>query len=149
MVVMDEIPERLTVKPSWLIAQLAVHARRLAFDGFTAAGARGYHYRILAALHEFGPASQAGLGRRCRVDRSDVVTAVNQLVEQGFVDRTPDPDHGRRNKVTLTPGGVQQLRRMDQLLDQVQDDLLEPLSAEDRQTLTRLLGRVLAHHESP
>ncbi|MEV5901267.1 MarR family transcriptional regulator [Streptomyces sp. NPDC052127] len=146
---MDEIPERLTVKPSWLIAQLAVHARRLAFDGFTAAGARGYHYRILAALHEFGPASQAGLGRRCRVDRSDVVTAVNQLVEQGFVDRTPDPDHGRRNKVTLTSGGVQQLRRMDQLMDQVQDDLLEPLSAEDRQTLTRLLGRVLAHHESP
>ncbi|MEU9271375.1 MarR family transcriptional regulator [Streptomyces sp. NPDC048251] len=146
---MDEIPERLTVKPSWLITQLAVHARRLVFDGFTAAGARGYHYRILAALHEFGPASQAELGRRCRVDRSDVVTAVNQLVEQGFVDRTPDPDHGRRNRVTLTPDGVQQLRRMDQLLDQVQDDLLEPLPAEDRQTLTRLLGRVLAHHESP
>ncbi|QJS99237.1 MarR family transcriptional regulator [Streptomyces asoensis] len=145
---MDEIPERLTVKPSWLITQLAVHARRLVFGGFTAAGARGYHYRILAALHEFGPASQAELGRRCRVDRSDVVAAVNQLVEQGFVDRAPDPEHGRRNKVTLTPGGVQQLRRMDQVLDQVQDDLLEPLSAEDRQTLTRLLGRVLAHHES-
>ncbi|MFG3029275.1 hypothetical protein ACGFZJ_12305 [Streptomyces sp. NPDC048253] len=51
--------------------------------------------------------------------------------------------------MTLTPDGVQQLRRMAQLLDQVQDDLLEPLSAEDRQTLTRLLGRVLAHHESP
>ncbi|WP_435792456.1 hypothetical protein [Amycolatopsis tolypomycina] len=34
------------------------------------AGARGYHYRILATLHEFGPSSQAGLGRRGRVDRS-------------------------------------------------------------------------------
>ncbi|ALC19782.1 MarR family transcriptional regulator [Streptomyces pristinaespiralis] len=75
------------------------------------------------------------------------MAAVNELVEQGFVDRTPDPDHGRRNKVTLTRGGARQLRRMDGLLDQVQDDLLEPLSAEERRTLTRLLGRVLARHE--
>ncbi|WP_416984354.1 MarR family winged helix-turn-helix transcriptional regulator [Streptomyces sp. T028] len=144
---MDQIPERLAVKPSWLITQLAVHARRLVSDGFTAAGARGYHYRILAALHEFGPASQAELGRRCRVDRSDMVAAVNELVEQGFVDRTPDPDHGRRNKVTLTGDGLRQLLRMDGLLDQVQDDLLKPLSAEERETLTGLLGRVLAQYE--
>ncbi|GAB2967519.1 MarR family transcriptional regulator [Streptomyces pseudoechinosporeus] len=144
---MDEIPKRLAAKPSWLITQLAVHARRLVFDGFTAAGARGYHYRILAALHEFGPASQADLGRRCRIDRSDVVAAVNELVEQDFVVRAPDPDHGRRNKVTLTTGGARQLRCMDRVLDQAQDDLLEPLSPEDRQTLTRLLSRVLAQHE--
>ncbi len=124
-----------------------MHTRRLVSDGFAAAGARGYHYRILAALHEFGPMSQAELGRRCRVDRSDVVTAVNALTEQGFVVRAPDPDHGRRNKVTLTPDGTRQLRAMDRVLDQVQNELLAPLSKEDRQTLTRLLGRVLAHHE--
>jgi MarR family transcriptional regulator, lower aerobic nicotinate degradation pathway regulator len=144
---MDEAPRRLAVKPSWLITQLAVHVRQLVSAAFAAAGARGYHYRILAALHEFGPASQAQLGRRCRVDRSDVVAAVNALVEEGFVDRTPDPDHGRRNKVTLTADGARQLRRMDGLLDQVQDELLEPLSAEERETLTRLLGRVLARYE--
>ncbi|MFI1580863.1 MarR family winged helix-turn-helix transcriptional regulator [Embleya sp. NPDC020630] len=106
-----------------------------------------YHYRILAALHEFGPASQAQLGRRCRVDRSDIVAAVNALVAEGFVDRSPDPGHGRRNRVTLTEDGLRQLRRMDELLDRAQDDLLAPLSAEDRRTLTRLLGQVLAHHE--
>jgi DNA-binding MarR family transcriptional regulator len=144
---MDEIPERLTAKPSWLITQLAVHVRRLVSDGFAAAGARGYHYRILAALHEFGPASQAELGRRCRVDRSDVVAAVGQLVELGQVDRTPDPDHGRRNRVTLTEAGLAQLRRMDEVLDQVQADLLAPLPEEDRRTLARLLKQVLAHHE--
>ncbi|WP_052851120.1 MarR family winged helix-turn-helix transcriptional regulator [Streptomyces avicenniae] len=144
---MDGTPERLTAKPSWLISQLAVHARRMAFDGFAAAGARGYHYRILAALHEFGPASQAQLGRRCRVDRSDVVTALGELVERGLVDRTPDPEHGRRNRVTLTGEGLKQLRRMDELLDRVQDDLLQGLSADERRTLTGLLSRALARHE--
>ena len=144
---MDAAPERLRTKPSWLISQLAVHARRLVFDGFAAAGARGYHYRILAALHEFGPASQAELGRRCRIDRSDVVAAVTDLAGQGHVDREPDPAHGRRNRVTLTRDGLAQLRRMDEALDRVQDDLLEPLSPGERQELTRLLGRLLTRFD--
>ncbi|WP_119729975.1 MarR family winged helix-turn-helix transcriptional regulator [Thermomonospora amylolytica] len=144
---MEQIPARLTAKPSWLLTQMAVHAHRLASDGFGEVGARGYHYRILAALDEFGAASQAELGRRCNMDRSDVVAAINELAAQGFVERTPDPDDRRRNIVTLTTAGDRQLRRMDRALDKVQDDLLGPLPAEDRQTLTRLLTRLLAHHQ--
>ncbi|OXM59810.1 MarR family winged helix-turn-helix transcriptional regulator [Amycolatopsis vastitatis] len=144
---MDEAPARLTAKPSWLITQLAVHAHRLASEGFAAADARGYHFRILAALAEFGPASQAALGRRCNMDRSDVVAAINELAERGFVERTPDPDDRRRNIVSLTKAGDRQLRRLDEALDQAQDDLLGPLTAEDRQTLTTLLTRLLHHHQ--
>jgi hypothetical protein len=35
---------------------------------------------------------------------------------------------------------------MDRTLDEVQDQLLAPLSDADRQTLTRLLTRLLDHH---
>lgn len=144
---MDETPARLTAKPSWLLTQLAVHAHRLASNGFGEVGARGYHYRILAALDEFGAASQTELGRRCNMDRSDVVAAINELAEQSFVERTPDPQDRRRNTVTLTKAGDQQLRRLDRALDKVQDDLLGPLPAEDRQTFTHLLTRLLTHHQ--
>ena len=144
---MEETPAHLTAKPSWLLTQVAVHAHRLASEGFGKVGARGYHYRILAALAEFGPASQADLGRRCNMDRSDVVAAINELAEQECVERTPDPDDRRRNRVTLTPLGHEQLKRMDQTLDRVQEDLLGPLSAAERQTLTGLLTRLLTHHQ--
>lgn len=144
---MEENPARLTAKPSWLLTQLAVHAHRLASEGFSEVGARGYHYRILAALDEFGAESQADLGRRCNMDRSDVVAAINELAEPGFVERTPDHDDRRRNIVSLTARGERRLRRIEQALDKVQDDLLEPLPAEDRQTLTRLLARLLRHHQ--
>ncbi|WP_323139501.1 MULTISPECIES: MarR family winged helix-turn-helix transcriptional regulator [unclassified Streptomyces] len=60
------------------------------------------HYRILAALDEFGVAGQTELGRRCSMDRSDVVAAINELAEQGCVERTPDPVDRRRNRVTIT-----------------------------------------------
>lgn len=143
---MSETPERLAAKPSWLITQLAVHVRRLVSDGFAGAGARGYHYRVLAALDEFGPASQAELARRCDMDRSDVVAAVNDLVALEQVERAPDPDDRRRNVVTRTPAGEEQLRRLDRALDAVQGELLAPLRADERQTLTRLLTEVLTHH---
>lgn len=144
---MDETPVSLTAKPSWLLTQLAVYAHRLATDGFGAAGARGYHYRILAALNEFGPASQAELGRRSRMDRSDVVAAINELAERDFLERAPDPGDRRRNIVTLTKAGGRQLRRIERALEKVQDEVLEPLPATDRETLVRPLTRLLVHHQ--
>ena len=139
-------PDRLGGKASWLISQLAVHSRRLVTDAFHATGARGYHYRVLATLHEFGAVSQVELGRRCRMDRSDVVAAVTELVEAGYVERGTDPADRRRNTVTITPAGTRQLHRLDRALDAVQDELLAPLSPGERAVLRDLLARVLAHH---
>ncbi len=132
--------------PSWLLGQAAMHAHRLVVERLAAAGARGYHYRLLAALEEFGPASQATLGRRTGIDRSYVVEAVNELANGGLVERARDPDDRRRNVVTITPAGVRQLRRLDEVLAGIQDELFAPLSAEERAQLARLLARVLDHH---
>ncbi|WP_027341265.1 MarR family winged helix-turn-helix transcriptional regulator [Hamadaea tsunoensis] len=145
---MEGIPERLAAKPSWLITQLATHARRLSAAGHEDARAGAYHYRILAALREFGAQSQADLGRRGNLDRSDVVAALNELAASGCIERTPDPADRRRNLVRLTDAGVDQLHRMDRSLDRVQDELLGPLSADERATLTGLLTRLLAHHRT-
>ena len=142
----DRTPSRLADAPSWLLTQTATHAGRLVSGGFAAAGARGYHYRLLAALEEFGPASQAALGRRTGIDRSYVVEAVNELANGGLVERARDPDDRRRNVVTITPAGVRQLRRLDGVLAGIQDELFAPLSADERAQLARLLVRVLDHH---
>lgn len=143
---MESTPRRLATKASWLITQTAVPARRLVSEGFATADARGYHYRLLAALREFGPLSQADLGRRCRMDRSDVVAAVTELADAGFVERAADPADRRRNSVTITGAGVGQLRRLDHALEKAQDELLAPLSAAERETLIALLGKLFAHH---
>jgi MarR family transcriptional regulator, lower aerobic nicotinate degradation pathway regulator len=144
----DATPTRLTEKPSWLISQTATHAHRLLSERLATAGARGYHYRLLAALQEFGPASQARLGRRAGMDRSDVVAALNELAGGGLVERTPDLADRRRNIITITPAGTAHFQRLDGLLADVQDELLAPLSRPERQVLTRLLTRVLEHHTS-
>jgi DNA-binding MarR family transcriptional regulator len=142
----DAAPSRLTSKPSWLLSQTSVHAHRLLSQALAAVGFIGYHYRLLAALEEFGPASQATLGRRTRMDRSDVVEALNDLAGRGLVQRSPDPADRRRNLITITPAGTQQLRLLDRVLAGVQDKLLASLCPAEREQLTRLLARILEHH---
>jgi DNA-binding MarR family transcriptional regulator len=132
--------------PSWLLTQTAHHAHRLVGDGFSAIGARGYHYRLLATLEEFGPASQAALGRSSGIHLSEMVAAINELAEQGLVERAPDPVDRRRNIISLTVDGTRQLRRLEQRVADTQDELLAPLAPEERQQLTDLLSRLLDHH---
>jgi len=141
----DARPARLMAKPSWLISEVSRLAHPLLADRLAIAGARGYHYRLLAALQEFGPASQASLGRHTGMDRSDVAAAVTELAGRGLAARAPDPGDRRRNVIKITPAGAAHLRRLDELLAGVQDELLAPLSPAERQQLIRLLNRILEH----
>ena len=102
---MQKPPARLRTKASWLINKTSLHAHRLVVEGMVAMDARTYHFAILAALEEGGPASQAAISQLCGIDRSDIVAMVNELVEQGLVVRAPDPDDRRRNIITMTPAG--------------------------------------------
>ncbi|ADD44702.1 MarR family winged helix-turn-helix transcriptional regulator [Stackebrandtia nassauensis] len=139
-----ELPSRLTDKPTWLIMHASPAAHRLFIDAMIAGGTRRYHYAILATLAQFGPASQAAIGRRCKIDRSDMVTALNELSENGLVTRDPDPADRRRNIITITADGNRKLRKLDTLLERAHDELCAGLTPDERAQLVRLLNRLLA-----
>ncbi|WP_460333111.1 MarR family winged helix-turn-helix transcriptional regulator [Actinoallomurus acanthiterrae] len=128
----ETTPTRLRQAPSWLLGQASIHSGRLVSEHFAAADARGYHYRLLAALQEFGPASQAELGRRTGIDRSDVVAALNELAEKKLIERSPDPDDRRRNIITITTAGRDRLEHLTAVLTEIQDALLAPLGTRTR-----------------
>ena len=93
---------RVSGQPTWLLSRANARAQQILHDAFGREGLPGYHYRLLAALDEFGHTSQADLGRRTGIDRSDIVAAVNDLVASGLVSRTPDADDRRRNVIAIT-----------------------------------------------
>jgi DNA-binding MarR family transcriptional regulator len=135
---------RLDSLPTWLLSRSSGRAHRLLADAFAAAGARGYHYRVLAALEDLGPASQATVGRRAEMDRSDVVATLNELEADDLVERAADPDDGRRKVVTITTSGKRRLKLLDAVVADVQAKLLAPLSSDERAQLVSLLGRIAA-----
>lgn len=143
---MDDTPARLRGKPSWLVSKTAALAQRHIGEAMSAAGARGYHFAILAALDEFGPASQVAIGQRCRIDRSDMHAMLTELEAQKYVARKPDPDDRRRNLITLTAAGKRRLHELDAVLTAAQDEIFGGLTTAERDRLVRLLTRVLDRH---
>ncbi|MFF0453306.1 MarR family winged helix-turn-helix transcriptional regulator [Nocardia africana] len=140
---MDDTPARLRGKPSWLVSKTAALAQRRIGEAMSAVGARGYHFAILAALDEFGPASQVAIGRRCRIDRSDMHVMLTELEAQKYVAREPDPDDRRRNLITLTAAGERRLHELDGTLTAAQDEIFGELTTAERERLVKLLTRVL------
>jgi MarR family transcriptional regulator, lower aerobic nicotinate degradation pathway regulator len=140
--------ERVASRPTWLLSRANIRAQDLLGEAFAVEGLRGYHFRLLAALDQYGPSSQADLGRHTGIDRSDVVAALNELVDRGLTRREPDPADGRRNVVTITTRGRTTLDRVDAALDDVQAAVLAPLTAHERTTFVRLLTKLVRPPEA-
>ncbi|MYT74653.1 MULTISPECIES: MarR family transcriptional regulator [unclassified Streptomyces] len=138
------VPDRLDGLPSRLLGLAALRAERVVGEKLAGADARRWHYAVLAVLAESGPASQAELSRRTRIYRSDMVAVLDELAERGHVERAPDPDDRRRNVVTLTAPGRRHLARLDRLIGEAQQELLDPLTETQRDELVRLLTRLNA-----
>ncbi|MER5946527.1 MarR family transcriptional regulator [Streptomyces sp. NPDC001904] len=136
------VPARLDGLPSRLLSLAALHAERVVGEKLAGADARRWHYAVLAVLAESGPASQAELSRRTRIYRSDMVAVLNELAQRRLVERAPDPGDRRRNVVTLTPAGRRHLTRLDGLIAEAQQELLDPLTETQRAELVRLLTRL-------
>ena len=140
---METAPTRLRSKASWLINKTSAQAHRLLVEALAPVDAHGYHFAVLAALDEFGPASQIAIGQRCGIDRSDTHAIVNDLDGGGYAEREPDPQDRRRNIVTITDAGRGRLGELDRILERVQDKLLGALTPEERRQFVGLLARVL------
>ncbi|MGN6866962.1 MAG: MarR family winged helix-turn-helix transcriptional regulator [Solirubrobacteraceae bacterium] len=138
-------PERLRRLPSWLASQLARRGATLVAESMAQEGVRRQQFAVLTSLAEQGAASQAALGRRLWIDRSDLHALLAELERDGLVARVRDPEDRRRNVVTLTAAGKAALRRLDKRIDAAQTALLEPLSASERRELIKLLDRVVSH----
>ena len=138
------MPERVKNRPTWLLSRAYARSSALLFAGFDARGdgLRGYHYRLLAALEQWGPASQADLGRDTGIDRSDVTAILNDLESRRLIERRVDPDHKRRNIVSLTPKGADVLLELDGVIEQIQEAVLAPLSPAQRRQFVNLLSRL-------
>ncbi|WP_067673223.1 MarR family winged helix-turn-helix transcriptional regulator [Nocardia miyunensis] len=145
----EQTPARLKGQLSRLVGMTAAQTHRVAGDALRTVGAHKDHFVALAALAEFGPASQAALSGRTRIYKSDLVSVLNHLEDHGWVRRAPDPADKRRNVITITDDGEHRLAELDRVLDRVNEHIMAPLSHEERTQMFDLLGRINDHLANP
>ena len=113
-------------------------AERLESIGLTTA--------LFGILNFLGPrdgAIQLEIATAMGIDPSTIVTLVDELESAGLAKRRPHPKDRRAREVTLTPKGRRMLERGRQMAFQVEDEVLQGLSAAQRQELLSLLHLAL------
>ncbi|MEV5962871.1 MarR family winged helix-turn-helix transcriptional regulator [Kribbella sp. NPDC051952] len=133
---------RLSDRVLWALGRSSQQAHRLVRQHMTEAGVRTLHYHVLASLADDGEGAQATLADRIGLDRSDLVTLLDELEELKYVERRVDAADRRRKIVAITPVGEKQLLAMDQLIAAAETELLEPLTPAEQETLLGLLRRL-------
>ncbi|MGH8990325.1 MAG: MarR family winged helix-turn-helix transcriptional regulator [Acidimicrobiia bacterium] len=121
--------------------------RRLAAETWVAeAELRPPSFAVLSLIGRLQPVSQKQISDHLSADPSDLVATFDALERAGFISRDRDPDDRRRYSLALTAEGEARLERFREISEEIADVVFAPLDAGERDTLLRLVERVVDHH---
>jgi DNA-binding MarR family transcriptional regulator len=126
----------------YLLYRLGMRSGQLFNSSLQESGLRLRHYALLRFLATAPGALQRELSASLGYDPSAIVGLVDDLEKLGFAERRPSPDDRRSRIVVLTEDGRSFLRDTDEAGQRVTNDLLDPLDADERETLHVLLQKV-------
>ena len=106
----------------------------------------GIDLRLLMALSYLGDhdgAPQQEFVDALCMDAKNVVLLLNELEDGGYALRRRDSEDRRRHRVHITPAGRAALAKALAAMDEVENQVLQALDADERATLAHLLARAL------
>ena len=141
------LPAELVDSTSFLLKRLGFAAKGRSMDAFEEAGFNPYSFAVLAALDESAHETQGAVADALGYDRSQMVGILDELEEQGLVERRRDKVDRRRHVVELTADGKRALTKLRALTKRLDDEFLAPLTAAERDSLHLLLLKLAQRHE--
>ena len=105
-------------------------------------GIRLAEWRVIDAVHAGRGITANQISQWLRTDKAWVGRSVERLVAAGYVRRKPDPRHGRRLLLSLTPKGERTYAEIAAAARQRHDNLLGALSAAERAVLEGALAKL-------
>lgn len=97
---------------------------------------------VLATVHANPGVRQGAAGEMLGIQRANMASLVNEMVELGVVDRKVADDDRRAFALNVTPTGEKVLADCLDRIDRHEARLLVDLSASERETLLDLLRRI-------
>src|SRR6266508_1514254 len=145
---MPQEPAELTASTGYLLARAGAESRRAWARMLSEHGLTPHHYGVLMVLSQVAAASQQQLSRAVGVDPRNAVPVIDLLQQRSLVERRPDPADRRRHAVALTPTGQAAIEELRRAGEQVEQRLLDCLTAAERTGLHRMLRKLLTALDS-
>ena len=99
------VPAELVASTSFLLKRLGFAAKERAMAAYEETGLHPYHYAVMLVLDEGSRETQGSIADALGYDRGQLVGLLDELEEQGLVERKRDPNDRRRHLVRLTSDG--------------------------------------------
>ncbi|MCF8179543.1 MAG: MarR family transcriptional regulator [Sulfuritalea sp.] len=103
-------------------------------------------FGVLVIIEANPDLKQSELARASHLDRSTVVTVIDNLVKRGLVERRTALHDRRSNAIRLTADGVALLRKLKRQVNQHEKRLLANFNESERDTLFKLLQKIFPEH---
>ena len=103
-------------------------------------------FAVLVLIEANPGLKQSELARAVHLDRSTVVSIVDNLERRRLVERRAAANDRRSNALSLTATGAALLRRLKQRVARHEKRLARALDPRERDTLVVLLGRIFPEH---
>jgi DNA-binding MarR family transcriptional regulator len=142
-----QLPQELVASATFLLKRLGFAAKERAMDAYEETGLHPYHHAVLLVLADGSRETQGSIADALGYDRGQLVGLLDELEDQGLVERRRDPNDRRRHIVRMTPDGKRALGRLRRLAGKIEDEFLAPLSAAERSDLHVLLLKLAETHE--
>jgi len=142
-----KLPQELVESTTFLLKRLGFAAKERSLAAYEELGLHPYHHAVLLVLDEGSRETQGAIADALGYDRGQLVGLLDELEEQGLVERRRDPNDRRRQSVSLTANGKKTLGRLRGIAGRIEDDFLAPLDDKERAALHALLLRLAEKHE--
>lgn len=99
---------------------------------------------VLAVIEANPGVKQGAVGAPLGIKPANMVSLINELIDQGLVERVVTPDDRRAFALSITPAGS---AKLSDSLDRIREHearMLDGLSEDERATLLALLSRIKA-----
>ena len=101
-------------------------------DGLAPLGMTVPHYTALSVFRVLGTLSNAQLAERTMMSPQSANEMVKAMEAKGWIARTPDPEHGRIIRISLTDDGLAMLQRCDDVVRDVEHTMFPDLTDDER-----------------
>jgi DNA-binding MarR family transcriptional regulator len=119
----------------------AAHVR--ATDVLGSVGLTPALFALLNVIAAREGAIQQELGSALGIDRSTMVSLIDQLESAGLAKRRRSATDRRAREIAITPKGSRLLQRSRRMISATEDEVLTGLTANERSELVTLLRRAL------
>ncbi|GGQ36337.1 MarR family winged helix-turn-helix transcriptional regulator [Streptosporangium pseudovulgare] len=108
-------------------------------------GMNGHRLQTLMRLWRNGETSHSDLRHTLAIDGASVTRLIKEFEAEGLVSRRIDPEDNRYTLAGLTPRGERTAAGLARAHQDYQVRLLDGVTAEERETVLRVLGRLRAN----